>query len=118
MCCLFGMVDYGRSFTRKQKTKILHALASASEARGTDATGIAYNSNGRLHVYKRPLPGHRLPLHIPDDTAVVMGHTRLTTQGDGIRNFNNHPFQAEPVRPLLPWPITECSAMTGNSVSH
>ncbi len=94
MCCLFGMVDYGRSFTGKQKTKILHALASASEARGTDAAGIAYNSNGRLHVYKRPLPGHRLPLHIPDDTAVVMGHTRLATQGDGIRNYNNHPFQA------------------------
>lgn len=94
MCCLFGMIDYGHSFTGKQKTKIIHALATSAEARGTDASGIAYNSGGKLHVYKRPLPGHKPPLHIPNDAAVVMGHTRLTTQGDGKRNYNNHPFQA------------------------
>ena len=94
MCCLFGMIDYGRSFTGKQKAKILHALATCAEARGTDASGIAYNSGGKLHVYKRPLPGRQLPLHIPNNAAVVMGHTRLTTQGDGKRNYNNHPFQA------------------------
>lgn len=94
MCCLFGMIDYGRSFTGKQKAKIVHALAASAEARGTDAYGIACNSGGKLHVYKRPLPGHQLPLHIPNDAAVVMGHTRLTTQGDGKRNYNNHPFQA------------------------
>lgn len=94
MCCLFGMIDYGRSFTGKQKAKIVHALATSAEARGTDASGIAYNSGGKLHVYKRPLPGRQLPLHIPNDATVVMGHTRLTTQGDGKRNYNNHPFQA------------------------
>ncbi len=93
MCCLFGMLDYGHSFTGKQKAKVLHALATASEARGTDATGIAYNSGGKLHVYKRPLPGHQLPLRIPNDAAVVMGHARMTTQGDSKHNYNNHPFQ-------------------------
>lgn len=94
MCCLFGLIDYGHSFTGKEKAKIVHALAASAEARGTDASGIAYNSGGKLHVYKRPLPGRQLPLHIPNDAAVVMGHTRLTTQGDGRRNYNNHPFQA------------------------
>ena len=94
MCCLFGMIDYDHSFTGKQKTKIIHALATSAEARGTDASGIAYNLGGKLHVYKRPLPGHKLPLRIPNDTVVVMGHTRMTTQGDGKRNYNNHPFQA------------------------
>lgn len=93
MCCLFGMLDYGHSFTGKQRAKVIHALATSAEARGTDASGIAYNSGGKLHVYKRPVPGHQLPLYIPNDAAVIMGHTRLTTQGDGKRNYNNHPFQ-------------------------
>lgn len=92
MCCLFGMIDYGHSFTGKQKAKVIHALATSAEARGTDASGIAYNSGGKLHVRKRPVPGHQLPLHIPNDAIVVMGHTRMTTQGDGKRNYNNHPF--------------------------
>lgn len=94
MCCLFGMIDYGHSFTGKQKAKMIHALATSAEARGIDAAGIAYNSGGKLHVYKRPLPGGQLTLHIPNDATVVMGHTRMTTQGDGKRNYNNHPFQA------------------------
>ena len=74
---------------------MVHALAASAEARGTDASGIAYHSGGKLCVYKRPLPGHLLPLRIPNDTAVVMGHTRMTTKGDGKRNYNNHPFHAK-----------------------
>lgn len=92
MCCLFGIIDYGHSFTGKQKAKMIHALATSAEIRGTDATGIAYNSGGKLHVCKRPVPGHQLPLCIPNDAAVIMGHARLTTQGNGKRNYNNHPF--------------------------
>lgn len=92
MCCLFGMIDLKYNFTGKQKSKLLHILATACEARGTDATGIAYNSNGRLQVYKRPAPGHQMRFRLPDDVSVVMGHTRMTTQGDARKNFNNHPW--------------------------
>lgn len=92
MCCLFGMIDCGHSFTGKQKARIIHALAASAEVRGTDASGIAYNSGGKLHVCKQPVPGHQLPLRIPNDAAVIMGHARMTTQGDGKRNYNNHPF--------------------------
>jgi len=92
MCCLFGLIDCGHRLTGKQKGRILRALAIQSEERGTDATGIAYNSRGRLHIYKQPLPARKLHLIIPDDTAVVMGHTRMTTQGSEKRNYNNHPF--------------------------
>lgn len=92
MCCLFGLIDYDHRLTGKQKGKLVHALAVQSEERGRDATGIAYNSRGRLHIYKRPLPAHKLHLMIPDDAAVVMGHTRMTTQGSEKRNYNNHPF--------------------------
>ncbi len=94
MCCLFGLIDYRAVLTAKQKSRTIYALATAAEARGTDATGIAYRSRGHLHVYKRPLPGHRLPFHIPRDTQVIMGHTRMTTQGSAKKNYNNHPFQS------------------------
>ena len=92
MCCLFGLFDYRRSLTMKQKNRILAALAAASEARGTDATGIAYHSGGQLHIYKRPLPGHWMRFKVPTDAVAVMGHTRMATQGSARRNRNNHPF--------------------------
>ncbi len=93
MCCLFGIIDYGHNFTGRQKARILSILSAECEARGTDATGIAYNSGGRLHIYKRPLPAHRLRFALPNDTPAIMGHTRMTTQGSEKRNGNNHPFQ-------------------------
>ena len=30
---------------------------------------------------------------LPDDALCVMGHTRMTTQGDEKHNYNNHPFE-------------------------
>ena len=92
MCCLFGIHDYGRSLTRKQKHKLLSSLAVASEVRGTDATGIAYNDADKLTIHKRPWPAHLVRFKVPDDASVVMGHTRMTTQGDEKHNYNNHPF--------------------------
>lgn len=94
MCCLFGLIDTAQYFTRQQKNAILHALAAASEARGQDATGVAYCHRGALMVRKRPVPGHVFPLQIPYDAAAVMGHTRLTTQGSEKKNYNNPPFLA------------------------
>ena len=92
MCSLFGMIDYNRKLTTRQKNKILNTLAKECEVRGTDATGIAYNFAGRMRIYKRPLPAHKMRLHIPNGVNVVMGHTRMTTQGSEKRNRNNHPF--------------------------
>lgn len=95
MCCLFGFYDYGHSLSTKQKSRLVSALAVAAEVRGTDATGIAYLANSHLSIYKRPLPAHRLRLHIPKVADVVMGHTRMTTQGSESRNYNNHPFYGQ-----------------------
>lgn len=92
MCCLFGLIDYRRSLSAKQKNHILSILATACEARGTDATGIAYNSHGKIQIYKRPVPGHQLRFCVPDDAWVIMGHTRMATQGSAVKNRNNHPF--------------------------
>lgn len=92
MCCLFGMIDYRGHFTGRQKTRLLSVLAAECEARGTDAAGVAYCAGGALRVYKRPVPAHALGFRIPDDVSVVLGHTRMTTQGSQEKNYNNHPF--------------------------
>ncbi|MBS6641865.1 MAG: class II glutamine amidotransferase [Clostridiaceae bacterium] len=92
MCSLFGLIDYDKKLTARQKNRILNTLARECEVRGTDATGIAYNFGGRMQIYKRPLPAHKLWLHVPNGVNVVMGHTRMTTQGSAKHNQNNHPF--------------------------
>lgn len=98
MCCLFGIIDYRHTMTVSQKNRILSALATAAEARGTDATGIAYNSAGKLRIYKRPWPAHHMRFSVPDDAIVIMGHTRMMTQGSAKRNYNNHPFLGQTVK--------------------
>ena len=95
MCSLFGMIDYNKRLTARQKDSILNTLARECEVRGTDATGIAYNIAGRMRIYKRPLAAHKMNLHIPHGVNVVMGHTRMTTQGSEKRNQNNHPFSGQ-----------------------
>ncbi|MEE1077243.1 MAG: class II glutamine amidotransferase [Acutalibacteraceae bacterium] len=92
MCCLFGIVDYQNNLTPRQLNRITAVLSRACEARGTDATGIAYNWNDNLKIYKQPLPAHKMKYQIPVGVHRIMGHTRMTTQGDEKQNYNNHPF--------------------------
>lgn len=105
MCCLFGFVDYGHKLSRKQRHRLLTVLSSCCEERGTDATGISYNWDGRQHVHKRPLPAHLMWYRVPMGTTTVMGHTRMTTQGSALRNENNHPF-------------TGCAGNTNFTLAH
>ena len=92
MCSLFGLIDFKGCLSTHTKNKILNTLARECQVRGTDATGIAYNFNGRMRIYKRPLPARKVEIHISHGVNVVMGHTRMTTQGNAQFNQNNHPF--------------------------
>ena len=92
MCSVFGLIDYKQALSTKDKNRILNTLARECEVRGTDATGIAYHFGGRLRIFKRPLPAHQLRLRVPNGVNVIMGHTRMTTQGNAEHNQNNHPF--------------------------
>ena len=95
MCCLFGIMDCQHSLSGREMTKAVNILARLSEIRGTDATGIAYNNPlvmNCIEVEKYPKPAHRIKFRIPEGVHTVMGHTRLTTQGDAAKNRNNHPF--------------------------
>ena len=93
MCCLYGILDYGHKLSYAQKNHLMRKLSIACEKRGTDATGIAYNRNGHMEIHKKPLPAHSFHKKIPQGVNVVLGHTRLTTQGSEKVNRNNHPFR-------------------------
>ena len=97
MCCLFGILDYKQTLNQKQLNKMIAILSKTCEVRGTDATGIAYNYNDRLCIFKRPLPAHKMHYRIPDGVNYVMGHTRMTTQGNEKFNYNNHPFPGKAI---------------------
>ena len=92
MCSLFGWLDYQGIVPDRMKRKLTQALANAAEERGTDAAGISYINDGKVVIFKRPKPAHKLHFNPPEGTKVIMGHTRMTTQGDGKHNYNNHPF--------------------------
>ena len=92
MCALFGWLDYKHIVPYKVLKKLTQALANAAEERGTDAAGISYIRDGRVTIFKRPKPAHKIHFNAPDSTTAIMGHTRLTTQGNQKFNQNNHPF--------------------------
>lgn len=92
MCALFGQLDYKGIVSCKLLKKLTQALANAAEERGTDASGISYIHDGNVVIYKRPKPAHKIRFAAPDDTRAMMGHTRMTTQGNEKYNYNNHPF--------------------------
>ena len=92
MCALFGWLDYKGIVPYRVLRKLTQALANAAEERGTDAAGISYIHDGKVTIFKRPKPAHKIHFNAPDGTKAVMGHTRLATQGDKKQNYNNHPF--------------------------
>ena len=92
MCSLFGWLDYQGIMPHRMLRKLTQALANAAEERGTDASGISYIHDDKIVIYKRPKPAHKLHFTPPEGTRAVMGHTRMTTQGNEKYNYNNHPF--------------------------
>lgn len=91
MCCLFGFYNYSGQ-PIKNSGNLTNALAEESTARGTDATGIAYNQKGKLIIHKEPKSAFQVDFKHPDDIVSVTGHTRHSTQGNKNKNYNNHPF--------------------------
>lgn len=91
MCGLFGFSIYGNSEIKDLKD-VTNSLAEKSAVRGTDATGIAYNSQGKINIVKEAKSAYQLEFKHPDDIRALIGHTRHATQGSEKQNFNNHPF--------------------------
>ena len=92
MCSLFGLIDHSNALPAAARKIILRELSKECEVRGTDATGISFNTLGSLKIYKKPVKASKFNFRLPFDSKVIMGHTRMTTKGDQNVNINNHPF--------------------------
>lgn len=92
MCAIFGLIDCRKVFTAAQRECFMNVLANECEIRGTDATGFAFNSGGKLRIYKRPVAASEISLKLNEDANIILGHTRMATQGNCKKNYNNHPF--------------------------
>lgn len=92
MCAIFGVLDYKGKLGAVQILRMVKALGTAAEIRGTDATGIAFFQRDKLCIQKAPKPAHKMKYRIPADAHYIMGHTRYATQGNAKQNQNNHPF--------------------------
>ena len=92
MCAIFGVLDYKGKLGAVQRLRMVKALGTAAEIRGTDATGIAFFQRDKLCIQKSPKPAHKMKYRIPADAHYIMGHTRFATQGNAKQNQNNHPF--------------------------
>jgi glucosamine 6-phosphate synthetase-like amidotransferase/phosphosugar isomerase protein len=86
------LIDYNNCLSARRKEKIIKILSAECEVRGTDATGVAYIADGKMSIFKRPLPAHKMHFKFKSNPKVIMGHTRMTTQGSERINRNNHPF--------------------------
>jgi len=102
MCGICGLRRFGEEPIEKRHIDMLLMM---NERRGNQATGVAIqNSDGKVRVYKIDEPAARvvaskeyenfLEKNLAKDTQIVLGHTRLATQGDPRKNENNHPVFA------------------------
>ena len=92
MCSIFGFVNYSDKLKGWQLKELVKALSIESEVRGKDASGIAYVKNGEMTIFKQAKPAHKMRFYFPAETKILIGHTRMTTQGSPKKNYNNHPF--------------------------
>lgn len=114
MCGIFGLVvhenaDYTSAFVKKT----LWTLASLSESRGKDSSGLVFRNKAekQMQVFKGAITLHEL-LNSPEvkdqihkvlgvskhgaakhsqTSFAVMGHSRLVTNGSQINDANNQP---------------------------
>ena len=90
MCGIFGVLSYKNKL--KDMDELVNSLAEESAERGTDATGIAYVSSGKIKINKQAVSAYRFKPNVPKFINAVIGHTRHSTQGDKSKNYNNHPW--------------------------
>lgn len=111
MCGIFGVILTGvdSKLSPKQLKQIVNLLFRLSESRGKEASGIALRANNDIYVLKEPIASSKLvktakykelfnntlpkaysgrQLKCP---IVILGHSRLKTNGQSEINTNNQP---------------------------
>lgn len=106
MCGIFGVIaGKNTPYTNAFLSKSLSTLASLSESRGKDSSGISLLNNEKksIEVYKGPIPVSKLlknqelkkDIHSvfnnSEHSRYVFGHARLVTNGTQLNDENNQP---------------------------
>lgn len=89
MCSLFGIIDYRGVLKAHEKNRILSVLSRKCEVRGTDATGIAYNFGGSIHVYKRPIAARKMRFRVPNGVRVIRNFKEITCTNKQLEKWYN-----------------------------
>ena len=96
MCGIAGVICFG---DYRVEPAFLKGLLTANADRGKDATGIAYEEDGRITVRKAPIQVKPFIESLETmgkwasiaASPIVLLHTRSTTVGAAAQNENNHP---------------------------
>jgi asparagine synthetase B (glutamine-hydrolysing) len=92
--CGIGGFSLARG-SRINPRKLSNALLTGLEARGSQASGFAWQANKGSGFYKQDTAGSRLSLRsMPSNTHTAILHTRLATHGTIKDNANNHPVMS------------------------
>jgi len=103
MCGICGLRKFGEESIQQRQIEMLLMM---NERRGNQATGVALQNlnDPKVYVCKIDEPAGRFVAskqfkdfmgeHLNKDTQIVIGHTRLATQGSPSKNENNHPVFA------------------------
>jgi glutamine---fructose-6-phosphate transaminase (isomerizing) len=111
MCGIFGLLFVKNlMFSRKELMQVVNALFRLSESRGKEASGVAVRFKDSVYIIKEPITSSRLvksPQYrklfdemLKDQgydsceiqsPILVLGHSRLQTNGQSEINLNNQP---------------------------
>jgi glutamine---fructose-6-phosphate transaminase (isomerizing) len=98
MCGIFGIVDFRKN---RNKERILRDMVNESCRRGTDAAGVGIFGFGKGIIIKKEGSGKKLLesdefiktiVPLVYESKVIIGQTRLATNGSPKLFINNQPF--------------------------
>ena len=104
MCGIFGIVAERNALPGAIVKETTNDLFKLSESRGRESAGMAAISDNTISVYKRPVPAStmiksheyqsllaQILSDSPQRAIVLMGHSRLVTNGSQENHENNQP---------------------------
>ena len=95
MCGIAGLYFKTDKYSAEQKNRMLDILLDGIESRGKQATGfMSITAQGKVVLDKKPVTASefiKTRLQAPEDTKILLGHTRFATKGAITSEVNNHP---------------------------
>ena len=105
MCGIVGIINFEKAFvTRKDSGTWLTQALIADTVRGAHSTGVFFDTDNGIDLYKKAIPGWDFVdsswwdkfISDIDEHEFIIGHNRYATQGK-ITSQNAHPFQHGPI---------------------